>query len=661
MKNLVLAISLLVITCACAAAVNAATFNVTTQNDTLDANPGDGFCADAGAACSLRAAIGESNALAGADTIVLPAGTYTQTLAAPNEDANLGGDWDITSVMTIQGNGEFSCALEAASTLGTATERVLDIRAGGNLTLSRVMVRNGNFSGTMTASTRGAGIENLGTITLNDVIVRDNRITSSSGNPIGAGIYNAAATITMNSTSVTANINTMQAGSSFGGGMALLTGSTLNFINSVVENNDAFATGGFAFGAGIYIEGVFTVNMTNGLISNNRGSGSSGSNGNGVRALSNVGASVFNATGTTFRDNKGLTGTSNQGAGIQFFTTSAAGGTLTATLDNVRINDNTGNAAGIGINATVNGGNMNINILNSGIFKNSGGTNGGAIFVTNAGSAVPASSTATVNITNSTISTNTSSGNGGGFALEQPSAGAVTANLNHVTIAGNSGGTGGGINHAATGTINMKNSVVGDNTGGAAPDISGGIVSGDYNHVENTTGAVITGTTTNNATGDASLGPFVLFVGGPVHMPSAASPLVNTIPSGSNGCGTTINTDQRGVGRAQGGACEKGSVERVVSASIGGRVLTYDGRGILNAVVTLTATSLPQPLVTTTGSLGWYYFPDLPGEQQYTVTVSAKRFSFSDFPLPNYQGTYLIRDTFNLDFTAKEAFRVSEK
>jgi CSLREA domain-containing protein len=56
-----------------------ATFTVNTTADTPDLNPGDGNCADASGACSLRAAIMEANALGGGPhTIVLQAGqTYT--------------------------------------------------------------------------------------------------------------------------------------------------------------------------------------------------------------------------------------------------------------------------------------------------------------------------------------------------------------------------------------------------------------------------------------------------------------------------------------------------------------------------------------------------------------------------------------------------------
>ena len=45
--------------------------------------PGDGVCADAGGACTLRAAIEETNALPGADAIVVPAGAYLLTVPEP--------------------------------------------------------------------------------------------------------------------------------------------------------------------------------------------------------------------------------------------------------------------------------------------------------------------------------------------------------------------------------------------------------------------------------------------------------------------------------------------------------------------------------------------------------------------------------------------------
>src|SRR5690242_12861066 len=64
----------------------AATFVVSTTSDSVDVLPGDGVCADATGACSLRAAVQEANALAGFDRIELPAGTFGLSLAGPWEE-----------------------------------------------------------------------------------------------------------------------------------------------------------------------------------------------------------------------------------------------------------------------------------------------------------------------------------------------------------------------------------------------------------------------------------------------------------------------------------------------------------------------------------------------------------------------------------------------
>ena len=52
-------------------------------------------CTEAPSDCSLRGAIVTANAATGADTITLPAGTYTLTRAGANEDAASTGDLDI--------------------------------------------------------------------------------------------------------------------------------------------------------------------------------------------------------------------------------------------------------------------------------------------------------------------------------------------------------------------------------------------------------------------------------------------------------------------------------------------------------------------------------------------------------------------------------------
>ena len=65
-----------------------ANFAVNSPADAVDANPGDGLCQTATPGeCTLRAAIQEANALSGADTITLPADTYTLTIAGAGEDS----------------------------------------------------------------------------------------------------------------------------------------------------------------------------------------------------------------------------------------------------------------------------------------------------------------------------------------------------------------------------------------------------------------------------------------------------------------------------------------------------------------------------------------------------------------------------------------------
>src|ERR1700682_1707889 len=70
------------------------TFTVNANTDAVDVNPGDGVCATALGKCTLRAAVQEANATLGADTIVLPAGTFKLTIVG-DDDTAAAGDLDI--------------------------------------------------------------------------------------------------------------------------------------------------------------------------------------------------------------------------------------------------------------------------------------------------------------------------------------------------------------------------------------------------------------------------------------------------------------------------------------------------------------------------------------------------------------------------------------
>lgn len=621
-------------------AASGATFVVNTTNDTADSTAGDGICADAAMQCSLRAAINEANALAGDDTITVPAGTYTQTLVAANEDLNAGGDWDIRSNITIEGAGAATTILQSAAAPATATERVIESMLTTNVvTINGVTLRHGNKTGAAANATRGGGIRNVGTLTMNNCIVTLN-------NASGAGGVRNERTITLNNVTVSNNACNNGGATCFGGGMynTLAALSTVTINNSTFTGNTSTSPGanGFGFGAGLGIESAtgFNLVITGSTFSNNTGvgTGTGGSNGNGIRVLASA-ASTANITNSTFSGNTGTGGAAIQGSGVMAFTSGT--GTLTGTWDGIRV---TGNSAitGSGAAFAATGGAMTVTVRNSTISGNTSTTSGGGIIISNSGATSGANSV--INFLNSTISGNTANGAGGGAFVESPAAtGSMTANFNFCTIANNranndnSGAdSGGGIFRSTAGTVNLKNSIVGDNTvgtGGVGPDIFGTVTSQDYNHIEDLTGATVGGTTTNNSTGDAQLGVLANNGGSTqTHLPAAGSPVVNTIPNGTNDCGTTVTTDQRGVTRPSSGACEKGSVELAVTAIpvyIAGQV-TSPGGALRGVLVTISGGGLMSPITVTTNSFGFYRFDNILSGQTYTISVADnKKFTFT--------------------------------
>jgi len=294
-----------------AAPAQAATFVVDTTADTADALPGDGLCADSGGACSLRAAVQEANALAGADQITLGPGVYMLSGAA-GEDLAASGDLDITGDLTLIGAAAASTVID-----GGGLDRVLDIDpsgAGISVSLSNLSVRNGNVAGEA-----GGGIRNRGTLTLDRVSISGNVSGINGGGLLNLGV------VTLTNTTVDGN----SAGS---GGGIYNGGGTLTLSSSTLSGNGADAAGGD--GGGLYNAGTAAAALTNVTFS-----------GNGAV---DMGGGVFVAGGTatltnvTFSGNSAATGAS----------VARAGGTATLT--------NTLLAAGTGGNCSgtiVSGGN----------------------------------------------------------------------------------------------------------------------------------------------------------------------------------------------------------------------------------------------------------------------------------------------------------------
>lgn len=85
-----------------------------------------------------------------------------------------------------------------------------------------------------------------------------------------------------------------------------------------------------------------------------------------------------------------------------------------------------------------------------------------------------------------------------------------------------------------------------------------------------------------------------------------------------------------------------------VPAQLAGQVLTSDGAGIRNVIVSITCSCLAQPQRVYTSSFGYYHFDNLQTGQTYTVSVASKRFVFA---MPS-QMVVLNGDVNNINFTA---------
>jgi hypothetical protein len=149
--------------------------------DLIDDNIGDGLCHTAMGTCTLRAAVQEANAHAGADAITLPAGTVVLTQTGFGEDNAVTGDLDITGDLTVTGAGAASTVID-----GNAADRVFDIKvvSGHAVGLAALTIRNGDArpSGANGISSGGGiYIDDEATLNLTDVVIAGSHADSGGG------------------------------------------------------------------------------------------------------------------------------------------------------------------------------------------------------------------------------------------------------------------------------------------------------------------------------------------------------------------------------------------------------------------------------------------------------------------------------------------------
>ncbi len=491
-----------------------AVFTVDSTIDEPDASPGDGLCASTpSGVCTLRAAVMEANELTGTDTITLPAGAYTLTLPGTGENAGLTGDLDISSAIAIQGAGPGLTIVD-----GNRLDRVFDIN--DYVTSLTTLV-------TMTGLTIRGGA--LGYPYHPTAIGQ------------GGGIWNGESLWLTNS-SVVSNVASIESVLEPGSGGGIFNSGVVTIENSTVEDN-ATAQGAWQ-GGGIYNKGGLLVINSSRVVRNHD------ADGGGISSI--TGTVVLDHVLISENDRKGIT---------------TNGTTLTMTNSTVTSNTQTGVVA-YGF----------ITISNSSIVSNTypNANVGGS----GAGITVPCCRAEyELTLINSTVS-----GNYNGNL--STSAGGIFIHMGklflfNVTVTSNT--VGGGVNSAGgvytycCGMVEFQNTVISGNMdlSGQAPNCAGiALISHGYNLISDTTGCTITGTATGNLLGINSNLDLLQNNGGPTltHMLLPGSPVIDA--GNPAGCtdhrGNLLTTDQRGVARPQGPACDIGAVERVPDCGTGG-------------------------------------------------------------------------------------------
>lgn len=236
----------------------AATFTVNDTGEATDANLGDGLCetATGNGICTLQAAVAETNALPGADTILLAAATYT-------------GGLFIEDDLTVMGSGTNQTFIDGRNLV------LVFMISGPNYVvhIHDLTIQNGPDVPPFYAS----GIRVLGsTLFLDGITLTNNRgaalyltdndyyanlhITNSNIISNGRGIFAGFSNIIIENTNILENRNSDPVIG--GGGVLFLDGVHADIYNSHIEGNEA------AYGGGILNLGVL-LRLGNVTIKNN--------------------------------------------------------------------------------------------------------------------------------------------------------------------------------------------------------------------------------------------------------------------------------------------------------------------------------------------------------------------------------------------------------
>jgi len=297
------------------------------------------------------------------------------------------------------------------------------------------------------------------------------------------------------------------------GGSLSLSGLTLS---------NGLANDGVSGGGAVFSHGPLTVSQT--TFRGNSAPAATGTSGGAIDASGPLTVSL-----STFTGNSG-----QEGGGIL--------SQNTASVTNSTFTGNTATIFGGGAIVVV----VGTMTVTGSTFSGNTGPGGGAI-----------DNDATVHVSNSTFTGNTAGANGGGAI---GNFGTVT--ITQSTLSGNSSAFGANLHNLTTGApMTVTQSIVA-NGGGGGTNCSGSpaVVDGGYNIDTGTSCGFSAASHSKNST-DPQLGALASN-GGPTQTMAlpAGSPAVNAIPATVPGCS---GTDQRGVSRPQGPACDIGAYELI--------------------------------------------------------------------------------------------------
>jgi len=239
------------------------TITVNWPADELNANDNHCTLREAVIAANTNAASGglpnECPAGSGADTIVVPAGTYTLTILGTHEDNAFTGDLDITGTLTINGAGAVATKVDA-----DGNDRVFDILNSAKATLAQMTIQGGFES----SGYAGGGIRNQGNLILNNTL-----IIANYTNVGGGGLYNSSGAVaTLSNVSFGKN-QAYEGAGILNHGEITLTHASLTFGAAVIRGGgmknegdaslsdvNISANTAINYGGGIWNSGILSLN-----------------------------------------------------------------------------------------------------------------------------------------------------------------------------------------------------------------------------------------------------------------------------------------------------------------------------------------------------------------------------------------------------------------